>query len=439
MPLYRTLSGPMMAQIEITSRCNHKCLHCYNYWRGCGSSSEVDQATDPSRVMTALKELQKAGVFNVVVTGGEPLLERELLYEVMAFLQHHHIVYSVNTNLTLLTEDDARKFKELGVFTVLTSILGDTAELHESITGAKGSFAGVIRGISLLQEAGVRVVANMVVNHLNKDRVKEVGKLVAENLGVKIFSATKASPPLSGIDFSHLALTKEEVLQSLDDLLAISAEYGISVQALESYPICLLGGDKKYLRFAVRNCRAGITACAVAPNGDLRPCVHADMIYGNIVDEGLETVWTRMDDWRSGEYIPLECSEQCAMVRECSGGCRMEAKCHGDICGKDPSMTVPFANKAPMQSGDYVLDAGALMQLEGDIRYRKEEFGAIVTRTDSSGILLVNDDGLRLIEFLASLETFTPEDVANKQGVGVDSVVNLVARLNKHDLCRKLT
>ena len=32
--MYKTLKVPLSLQIEVTGRCNIKCIHCYNFWKG---------------------------------------------------------------------------------------------------------------------------------------------------------------------------------------------------------------------------------------------------------------------------------------------------------------------------------------------------------------------------------------------------------------------
>jgi len=220
-------------------------------------------------------------------------------------------------------------------------------------------------------------------------------------------------------------------------LLEVKRLCNVPVQALECYPLCLFPDLDKYARFAVRNCRAGITACAISSTGDMRPCAHADMVYGNILTEELKSVWLKMADWRSGQYLPDEC-QKCTMSKECSGGCRMEAKYHGDICGVDPSMTKPFETKPPMIPLGVEVGADSHYELNDNITYRPEDFGYIVTREMSQSVFFINSDGLNLLSLLAAKGSFVPAEIANSKGVEVTKVTDFIARLIKNDLCKEV-
>jgi MoaA/NifB/PqqE/SkfB family radical SAM enzyme len=99
----RYLSAPLTAQLEITDSCNHRCIHCYNL--------DSDVANRPIRkvsdetVISCAQALIDGGVFSMVVTGGEPLIKKELTKKVIALFREHQIRVSLNTNLTLLDDD----------------------------------------------------------------------------------------------------------------------------------------------------------------------------------------------------------------------------------------------------------------------------------------------------------------------------------------------
>lgn len=70
------LAKPLMAQLEITSLCNHRCLHCY-YLDSDINNRPIEPVQD-STVLQVADKLIEAEIFNVVVTGGEPLMKRDL-------------------------------------------------------------------------------------------------------------------------------------------------------------------------------------------------------------------------------------------------------------------------------------------------------------------------------------------------------------------------
>lgn len=434
--MYVSLSAPVMVQLELTSRCNQQCLHCYNYWR-----SDTDYQSWPERsegkiIRRVLDEICDSGVLSVVLTGGEPLMEKEVLKEASAYLGERGILYSVNSNLTLLSPSDARHLRACGVQGVLTTILGDSAELHDSIVGRRGSYWRVRRGIEILQAEGIEVAVNMVVNAHNRHAIRAVGSMVAEECNVGTFCATKASPPVSSDGFSDLALSPDHVLESLDDMNWLSRSYPhMSVHILECYPLCLHGDSEEYTQYSRRSCRAGVTGCAISPSGYMRPCAHSDMVYGNVVAEGLRNVWNYMEDWRSGEYIPDTC-KSCARLWECSAGCRMEAKHYGDISAKDPYMKEPFSDPRWLDEEIDSIAPDDVFWTRAALCYRPEEFGGIVF-TSTGDVLLLNSDGLRFMKYVSSLEYFTCREVSEAKGIDLQRTTSFLAVLVKHNLVQK--
>ena len=75
---YQEYKAPLSIQLELTSACNHKCIHCYNYWREPGDSLGTIRKENLHRI---IQNLVKSEVADLILTGGEPLLFPELLYE----------------------------------------------------------------------------------------------------------------------------------------------------------------------------------------------------------------------------------------------------------------------------------------------------------------------------------------------------------------------
>jgi MoaA/NifB/PqqE/SkfB family radical SAM enzyme len=142
-----------------------------------------------------LDEMLNSEVFHVTLTGGEPLMNRPALFYAVEFLNRHSVPFGLNSNLTLMTSQDASRLVECGLKGVLTSFASSRPETYELIMQRKGSFEKVIKGIKCSQDAGLFVATSMVLTKTNIGQVYETGKFLHE-LGVSQFYATKASPPV---------------------------------------------------------------------------------------------------------------------------------------------------------------------------------------------------------------------------------------------------
>ena len=132
--MYKTLSAPHLIQIEVSAMCTNCCQHCYNFWRQGGDGHTTLANLSLEQVDRIMDQIISHRVFHLVLTGGEPLLNKKALFEILRRSAESGITVSVNSTLVPLTKEDALKFKELGVSMVLTSLLGPNAEIHDRIT-----------------------------------------------------------------------------------------------------------------------------------------------------------------------------------------------------------------------------------------------------------------------------------------------------------------
>lgn len=311
----------MTAQLEVTDFCNHRCIHCYNL------DSEIKnrpmRKVDDNTVLACAQKLVDNQIFSVIVTGGEPLLKKELTKKVIRLLKENQTRVSLNTNLTLADDDFIAFLKEQNVG-VLTSCPSGVASSFSRLVGID-NYKIFETNIKKLVAAGVRFTVNMVVTKDNLHDVRTTAEKMRA-LGCKSFAAT----PM-GLNVTYpridLLLNVEEVRGVIADLLWIEENLKMKVDILEALPKCVFSEEvlKGKHHFLNRKCQAGRTVIAVSCNGDVRPCAHNPFSYGNILQEELRDIWQKMSDWRSMQYIPKECKD-CTWLNRCNGGCRTSAK-----------------------------------------------------------------------------------------------------------------
>lgn len=435
---YRNLCGPVSVQVEVTEACNLNCIHCYNHWRDKAKPFHADNL-DNVKMNKIIDYLIDAKISSVTLTGGEPLLFWNILPEAIERMISAGIRVGLNSNLSLLTEEVARALKQSGLKSVLVSALCGVQEIHDSITGCDGSWQKTIDGIKVARKFGFRVSSNTVLTKLNLKYLYETAELM-KRLGVLTFCATKASPALNSRNFQDLVLNRYELRSSLNELLRIKEKLKMNVDILECYPLCLIGDLSKYSHFARRKCTAGVTTCTISPSGDMRPCSHANMIYGNIFRENMFDVWMKMIDWRDAQYVPDEC-QSCEFAGHCSGGCRMEASYHGDIKGKDPFMSGPEDVKKDVKIKSTVdkTDKSILamkLKINPQLRIRDESFGATVTVP--SGTLFLNKDAVLILRYLSTCDIFTVNLVTEKYDLKVEVVNQLLQSLLKSGMIQEV-
>lgn len=369
------LSLPLTAQLEITDYCNHRCVHCYNL------DSEVQNR--PSRkvsdetVLACAQKLIDNQIFSVIVTGGEPLIKKELTKKVIILLKANHTKVALNTNLTL-ADDDFIQFLKKQKVGVLTSCPSGEESSFVKLVGID-NYKLFESKIKKLVDAGVRFTVNMVVT---KDNLHEV-RLTAEKMkaiGCKSFAAT---PMGLNVEYPRLdlLLSVADVRKVIADLLWIEENLKMRVDILEALPKCVFPEDvlKGKHSFLNRKCQAGRTVIAISCNGDVRPCAHNPYSYGNLLKEDLRDIWQQMSEWRSAKYVPEECND-CSWLNRCNGGCRTSAKVYnGDWDKKDIWCTGKLTMSAPRnEQPEIELLPDTQLQIVENVKIRHEDENAYV-------------------------------------------------------------
>jgi MoaA/NifB/PqqE/SkfB family radical SAM enzyme len=190
--------------MEITHRCNLRCKHCF----------VPKEKVEPSQqqIVQAVQEAVRARCRKVILTGGEPLLRSDLESIISACAQFEVLV-DLNSNLTLLTQERARRLSEAGIGEVSASVHGDRAT-HDWLSGQAGCYDQAIKGIEMMLEAGIPVdVHSALWDGSLEQMISLVG--LCEQLGIGsltffqiIPSEYAAHPPAAFTLNQHNALEK---------------------------------------------------------------------------------------------------------------------------------------------------------------------------------------------------------------------------------------
>ncbi len=373
----KVFSAPTAVSLGITDVCNTKCRHCYNFWRhdNAACSSLTIEQTDHLIDMCL-----EAGVFHVILNGGEPFCRFEVLEYALKRLIKNGISISCNSNLMLATEDKLKRLLDAGLDHILTSLSSSDAEVNDYMVNQPGALHNIIHGIELAVSTGIRVSVNMVIGRPNLKHVFQTGELV-NSLGCERFFGTRVVPcvTIREVHGTEFELTIEDARYVLDELLRVKEDKGIMVGTLVNYPLCLLGDLDRYRDFVGRGCptQAG-HMMTINATGDFSACCREEQNYGNVFEIGLIDAWKKLHAWHREEYRNPEC-QNCDYIDICHSGCRMSAKgYYGQMNAPDPlmcgqnSITRPYefvANTAIYEE----VDKGMRFTVPKRIRWRKED------------------------------------------------------------------
>lgn len=421
--MFLKLKSPILVQWEVTYDCNKNCIHCYNYWRDSTTQICNEPYFNEAVCKRVTEDIINNDIFQVVITGGEPLLVFNKIYPYLKKLREHNIRLLINSNLSYINDDIINKLKELNVKTILTSLPASNAELDCLITNNPTSFVNTVQNIKKVISNGINVTPNMVLTQKNFNDIYNNAKLV-KSLGCKNFSVSRAIQPANCNDFSNLRLTKEQFLELPNILSDIKNSIDLNIYSIEGYPLCFTDNNKlrNDLGFS-RLCMAGKTFCVISPDGEIRPCILLSESY----KEPLKSAWDKMESYRDDSLLPKECLH-CKMKDQCAGGCKAERlhtrktyNCIDEIANPE------IKDKITLSTNPYnkISCSGKTFIRNSELLFRKEEFGGIVYLSNSRFAPVTP----QLFEFLKSTHEFTFDNILEKITTSIETAENILNKL----------
>jgi radical SAM protein with 4Fe4S-binding SPASM domain len=320
---------------EITQKCNHNCLHCYNAWKNTKPYPAGELGTADTIAMLD-KIIRETSVRSIAISGGEPFLRKDLP-EIVEFLRSRAVAVNIITNGTLIDEAAVAKFKgKISVWEL--PLLSVERDIHDRMSGRPGAFDKVTMAIAELKAAGERIVTVFVATKLNLPTWEETAEL-AFALGADGIMFNRFNPGGEGFkNLEVLQATPAEVQAALDAAENFSEKYKITIACSIAMPPCLFD-TAKYKKLSFGFCAAGTERAyyALDPVGNIRPCNHSNLILGNIRERNF---WDMADsaDMRAFKSArPIFCAG-CKIESECLGGCKAAA----EVCYGSPSAPDPF-------------------------------------------------------------------------------------------------
>lgn len=254
---------PISGMLELTSRCNLKCVHCY---LGPQEAQRAKRAQEMSteRVKALIDEMVEAGCMYLLITGGDPMVRKDFA-EIYTHARQQGLVVTVFCDGILANERIIELFREYPPYVVEVSIYGGTAETYEAVTRIPGSFPRAMAGIQRLIDGGSRVSLKTVLMEPNRHEL-ELMRQIAEDFGVQFRLDSAIFPCLPDRDDSVLKLR-------IDPAAAVRAELLNDPKRVESWATYvearrdLPSHEKTYV------CGAGVTNFYVDPFGNASPCL----------------------------------------------------------------------------------------------------------------------------------------------------------------------
>ncbi len=301
---------------ECTLRCNLACLHCGS---DCKKNSSVKDmpAEDFLGAIDQLKDTVNANSTMIVLTGGEPLMRKDLEY-VGKQLYNRGFPWGFVTNGMLLNRQRLQALLNAGLRAVTVSLDG-LEDSHNWLRGSNISFSRALNAIRLLKDIpDLRYDVVSCVNQKNYSQLAAMRDLLIEN-GVKewriftIFAIGRAGQE------EQLQLKAPEFKGLFDFIKQTRSEKKIKLNyGCEGF----LGNYEREVRDNFFFCRAGINIASVLADGSISACpnLRENFIQGNIYQDNMARVWQeRFEIFRDKSWTKTGICASCDYYKYCEG------------------------------------------------------------------------------------------------------------------------
>ncbi|MCJ7446543.1 MAG: radical SAM protein [Bacteroidales bacterium] len=319
-------------QWHITNECNLRCKHCYHesYEKDDVNIKRLIEIAD--HLCFALNKWGKKGSFSI--TGGEPLMNSEILFQLLDHLETRNIDrIDLLTNGTLLTDNIIHRLKEYKKLRRLQLSLEGLQDTNDKIRGIN-SYDRTFDAIDNIKRQGLAVSIMMTVGRHNHDEVIPLAEELAKH-DVDVFIIDRFIPEGQSSKLTSWVLSPEEIREVYTKAYEYFKRTLKPRFLLYRTLFCLLNPDDHHIGAI---CSVGNNALTIMPNGDVLPCRRLPIVLGNLFETTLYDIWyTSPFLWeiRNPGNLKGKCNN-CEYIPICRG-CRAVAYAlKGDYLAEDP-------------------------------------------------------------------------------------------------------
>jgi AdoMet-dependent heme synthase len=360
---------PYVISWNLTYRCNLACEHCY-LDAGPKPLVGTQNFADRSELGTeeCFKVIDEIAAFApeclTILTGGEPLLRRDIL-DIVRRASDRELWVVVGTNGVRITDNVAKHLAEAGARGLSLSLDALDPDRHDRFRNVRGAWQNTVEGAEILNRTGLPFIVQTTAGSHNLDELDAIADFAHDRLAARVWNLYFLVPTGRGQFVSDITPAQyDEVLASL---YRIQRKYAgrmlVNAKCAPHYIKTILekgdGLDSRptdgesatpssFGSSPIRTysggaggCPAGTHYMGIRPNGDVTPCPYLPVFAGTLRRSRLADLWTSsalFADVRRRGSLEGRCGD-CEMNAHC-GGCRARAYgMTGDLMAEDPLCT----------------------------------------------------------------------------------------------------
>ncbi|MCR6855869.1 GTP 3',8-cyclase MoaA [Paenibacillus jamilae] len=302
-------------RISVIDRCNFRCTYCM--------PAEIfgpDYAFLKDEFLLTFDEIERLaklfvniGVRKIRITGGEPLLRKDLTKLIARLVKIDGLIdIGLTTNAVHLTKQ-AKALKEAGLHRVNVSLDAIDDDIFKNINGRNINTKPVIKGIIAAKEAGLEVKVNMVVKKgMNDHQVLPMAAYFKEQGITLRFIEFMDVGSTNGWNFNQV-VTKRELIEMIHKMYPLEpAEAHYFGEVAKRYRYVGTNVEVGFITSVSESFCVSCTRARISADGKFYTCLFAtegldvrELLRGNLSDEELlsviQDVWMNRKDRYSDE------------------------------------------------------------------------------------------------------------------------------------------
>lgn len=291
----KTLMG---ITIELLTKCNWRCKHCY-------LPTHDDDGLSKEIVFDLLSQLRSLGCYEVEFTGGEIFYRKDTM-DIIRKAREMYFNVVLFTNVSLLDEDKIKELAEMYVNEISCTIFSLDESIHDSITGVKGSLKKAMENIMLMKKYNMDLQIKTILMNSNYDSYKKLSIFCKEN-GFRYLATSDIFPRRNGdCSTEKLLLSRKQLEEILPDIDKIRNFSKRSVSPND---------------YLCDNCQSIRLSVTIDSTGNVFPCNLMPISVGDIFKTSLSDIWhnsSKLKELQELKWRDLNSCMSCEKREYCS-------------------------------------------------------------------------------------------------------------------------
>ena len=272
------------------------------------TTAEIADKYDASRIM-------------IVITGGEPLLHRDL-ERIGQRIADHGMRWGMVSNGMVLSKERLEKLIAAGLDSITLSVDG-LEDAHNLIRNHPKAFSKINQALAVVGDSSLvyKDAVTCVFPH-NLNQLNDLADILLSHQ-IRSWRLFRIFPSGRATDNDLLLLSFEQTQQLLQWIVQNKKKYqekGLTINlSCEGWlPMSL----DEQVRDTPFFCRAGINIASILSDGTITGCSnnHSSFHVGNVLKDDLAYVWeNKFDDFRQREWVDETTCSSCEHIRSCKG------------------------------------------------------------------------------------------------------------------------